>query len=153
MKDLISGLLFAAISIFFWISSYSINDPGYDILGPRFLPQLTLVAIFILSQTLLWSGVRQLHTKNQDEETKLKFDFSALMKSGKILGILVVFSFALVNRIVSFEVSGIVFMLACGAVLVDRKNKHQLIAMVLVGVIIPLVVGYAFKTHLFVNLP
>ncbi|MEO1017925.1 MAG: hypothetical protein AAFY56_09550, partial [Pseudomonadota bacterium] len=68
MQSVITGGATLAIAIFFYGATYLIHDPGYDPLGPRFLPRLTLVPIGLIAVWILFRGILELRAQGSTQE-------------------------------------------------------------------------------------
>lgn len=151
MKDIIGGSIFLVLSVVWLVQSGSIRDPGFDELGPAFLPRFVLVPIVVLSLWQIWSGWRELRMAEGDESARI--DLASMKKPLMLLALLTGFIWAVAAQAAPFELSGGIFVLLSGLAMSGLGNRQLVAWIVLTALILPMVVGYVFKTLLFVNLP
>lgn len=151
MKDIITGIVFAVFSAAMLYFSQDIRDLGFDPLGPKFLPRLVLVPLLLLSVALIVTGSLKLKAEPED------FPEPNFWQSVRAPALLIVelgaYIWALTSRVVLFEVSSALFILVAGVTLMGFRDRRLLAALVAVAILLPILVGYVFKTYLHVALP
>lgn len=155
MKDLIGGAFFFLLAGSWLWQANDIRNPGFDELGPAFVPRLVLVPILLLAIWQMAAGLRQFRT--DPEGWPSRTPSGAMLRSFArpigLLLLLVAFTWVLTAQAVRFEIAGAVFVLFSGIVLAGWRDRRLLAWIVAVSLTIPPVVGYVFKSFLFVNLP
>lgn len=155
MKDLIGGAIFSLLAAVWLWQAEGIRDPGFDALGPAYVPRLVLVPILLLALFQVISGLRQLRVGGGARALPKSNgrDLRTRARPAGLLVLLVAFTWALTSQAVRFEISAAIFVLLSGLLLAGRRDRTLLAWIVAVALTIPPLVGYVFKSLLFVNLP
>lgn len=174
-QDIISGITFLIVVGFFYYHALQSVDPGFDALGPMFVPKLLLTGIGFLALLLVGKGVldhinarreigspgidaddlEQISPGNPEAQTTPSTAFSGrrgVLKLAGVLLLLGLFVAAINTRWVQFEILGAIYLIASGF-LIGADSRKIRIAIIALGILLPLSIGYIFKTYLFVNLP
>ena len=156
MRDILAGAAFLIFSLFFLWASFGIYDPGFDPLGPIFMPRLALTPIALISVLLIVKGALTLRgdlaVTDAAPPAAPPSEVVARWKPVLVLVLLAAYIFVLNTRAIPFEFLTPVFILAAGLSLVPW-NRGALIPLVIVAIAIPPGVAFVFKRFLFVNLP
>jgi len=156
MRDILSGAAFLIFSLFFLWASFDIFDPGFDPLGPIFMPRLALTPIALISVLLIVKGTLSLRSDQAVTAAAPPAAPSggtgARWKQVLILVLLAAYIFVLNTRAIPFEFLTPAFILAAGLSLVPW-TRGALIPLVIVAIAIPPGIAFVFKRFLFVNLP
>lgn len=157
MRDMISGALLCAFAVFLLLDSRSIRNPGFDVLGPAFLPQMVLWLILVLAVGLVVQAhIRRRANYDMEREPDIgqAIDRATLFRSAGVVFLLAAFIFSITSALAPFELLASVYMIATGTLLLPTgPNIRNVLLVTVVSVITAFVVGYVFKTLLYVNLP
>ena len=147
-------------STFFLWKSLKIPNPGYDSLGPGFLPSIVLIGIIIFAScSIIQNLINNLSLKNHitsssEEETIITNGSTEYNPYKPLFVILILSSFiwALNEQIMRFEILAGLFMFCSGIVLSGISKTYILINIIL-SLSMPLIIGFIFKSFFFANLP
>ena len=162
LQKILPDLAFIGLALGLLVESRGIKNPGFDLLGPAFLPQAILVgiimvsAISILTQYLENRGGLPDELARPSEPTSDCSSGEAAQASiAKVLilfGMLLVFVWSIYNQITKFELSGALFLFASMTFL-SGLGWGVLIRNGIVAIVLPLVLGMLFRNYLYINLP
>ncbi len=155
MRDILAGTAFLIFFLFFLWASFGIYDPGFDPLGPAFMPRLALVPIALVSVLLIVKGMlERRHTLAIAPEAPAAFDEKPISPGKPILLLILLagYVFLLNTGLIPFQYLTPVYIIVTGLSLVPW-TRQALIPLVIVAIVIPPAVAYVFKSFLFVNLP
>ena len=106
MRNIITGIVVITFAVFFYVQSYSINDTGFDPLGPRFLPQLVLGAMLFLGVIVTATGILEYRLRAQvtpEGKTNAGAPQQRYMSSIAIIVLLALYIGLLNTRLIGFE--------------------------------------------------
>nr|WP_306267231.1 tripartite tricarboxylate transporter TctB family protein [Pararhizobium sp. IMCC3301] len=155
MRDIVSGLLLTAFSAVMYWRATLIANPGYDLLGPGFLPKFAVALMGILSAILLAVAVLKQVRQTASAERAELLSWSLpldLIRQSLIVFLLGAYVYILISGWAHFELASVLFVLSAGAVLAPLKAR-ALIILGITTVLAVFVVSYTFRNILFVNLP
>lgn len=156
MRDFLFGGVLLLFSIVALINSLGIRNPGYDSLGPAFLPRMALILVGGLSMVLVLRGLRQAREHGSEAGGPwldalmgwAQTNFRALC----VATLLAAYICAINFKLAGFEILSTLFLVATGTLLA-RRNPKTMALIATVSVVAAIAVGYVFKTVLRVYLP
>lgn len=161
MRDFVSGAILIVFAAGLLLNSKTIENPGYDLLGPAFLPQFALWVILLLAVGLVLQSLISRSKPALDDdssENRLEkapqFTKSALFRSVGAVVLLAAFVMAVSESIARFEILASVYIFLSGLLLLPVSRSNQTVFLIgLISIVTALVIGYTFKNLLHVNLP
>ncbi|MDA4848714.1 tripartite tricarboxylate transporter TctB family protein [Hoeflea poritis] len=153
MKKAATGAVAFGLAVFFFVSSFWIVDGNYDPIGPRLVPQATIVLIGALSLWILVEGLLDLRSSKASGDEKTAFAINAgHLKSIGIVLCLAVYIWVLNSRLVGFEIVTGAFLFVAGMIIHPVRGK-ALSWLVGLSVVLPSILNFVFSRLFFVNLP
>ena len=152
-RNIYAGFGFLVLAGLLIASNLTLKNPGFDPLGPAFMPRFALAVVGVSAVILLGQGLlalRKLAIRTGGAAARAA-PLSLVRPVGAIV-LLAAYIELLVLQVSSFEVITPFYLFASGALLGPRTPR-ALIALAILAVGASLVVGYVFKTLLYVNLP
>lgn len=160
--DLLAGILLLILELSFWFQLDEIRTlQGLgDNIGPKFVPTLILIILFVLTALLIAGGIRKgLKTAAQPEEdrpAKQRQPFLDSLENNQTLrgGISLagIFLFILLIRPLGFAIAAALYLFAEMALLAPRK-KRNLLLFALLSIVGGAAIYYIFTHYIHVALP
>lgn len=145
-------ILVFAIALFGW--SFTIRNLHFDVLGPRFLPQLSLATIGLLCVLeLVLARIKASREGVAEPSPEVVARRRRQLKTSAVTSLLLlIYVAALAVLSLPFELCTPVFITVL-AYLLGMRGKAKLAATLVFGVAFACLVGWGFRDVLFVNLP
>ncbi|WDR03550.1 tripartite tricarboxylate transporter TctB family protein [Devosia algicola] len=156
--DIAAGLLFLILSIGLYFRALQIHNPGFDPLGPAFMPEFALILIAGCSLLLMAQGLLALRhpappgALEAGQPTRLKTRILDMLRPFGAILLLALYISMISIKLASFEVLTLVYFIATG-LLIGARGNISISILFVASILTSFSVGYVFKNLLYVNLP
>lgn len=149
--DLWAGIILLVFCVVILISTFTIPDPGFDPLGPAFMPRFA-IAILVICALILINKNEKRPRPNGTELPPEEQETIRYIRPISVLAALAVYIQLLVMQVALFEWLTTLYLIGSGMI-VGIKGRKEVVILVIVSLIVAFSVGYLFKTLFYVNLP
>lgn len=153
--DIIFSMILLSFSIVAFWEAQSINDPGYDLLGPDFTPKITIGAIAILALTLLFKSCIGLFRKHSGPKPVPKRTRSHIKRPWLALGVVgitILYVLSMQHGLLRFWSATCLFILVVGSWM-SKFNLRMLTVFIPLSITLGLGLHYIFTKVMVIDLP
>lgn len=145
-KDFISGVIFSAIALFFYIFSFDIKITKNYLQSSRFLPQISSAMMLLAGLTVIVGAVVKERRGNEKKEKKVSVNpQKSILKVVFVFALLI--AYFLLLELTGFIVGSIIFFDGMVNILHNygaRKQIHILAVSILTVLVIYVLFSYGF---------
>lgn len=153
LSGLIAPGLLIVGAIFALRLSADIEQLGFDPLDSAFFPRLIAGLILAIASLDFVLNLIRIVTLPPEARQRILPDRDALIRAGLAYLFFVLFCVNAAFGPIRFPYSGILFMLLCGAVYLDRPTKAEVAMLVAASIGLPVLVNAAFSYFFYVQIP
>lgn len=147
-KDLQFSIGVLVLCALMYIGTFSIKITKTVSVSAAFFPRIILGVTAVLAVIYMIFALRALKNNKAEEKKQEKGDIKRLLTT---IGLFIVYG--IVVDIIGFMISSIIFLIIQMWVMLEVKNKKELIRFSVISVVSMIIVYYVFNNLFFVSLP